>query len=375
MRKRSDVFNVNLIYFIIAVLFVGIRILSSTSLLNFMGETASYILNVTIQIGLMLLFPLFAISALRKKSVGQTLEDFGLKTISLKEVFISIGIGIIVFVLNIIFSTIIQFILSLLGYSMASSGSVTTAEPTIANLILSLLMTAVLPAFCEEFTHRGMLLSGYKVLGFKKAVLYSSILFGLIHLNINQFFFATLVGVVLASVTLFSRSIIPAMIIHFLNNGISVYLDFSIAKKLPLGMFYQNAITSLFSGNILLTFIFMLILIPTLLYLLITLIKSLLKINAQKSLQNYMSKMAINELRKETLGDIATTDISQEMIQFNESLKRGTLNSVKIEIPYEVLGFYMAPVTKPSKLDNLFLYSTIILGSLITFFTFLWGII
>lgn len=375
MRKRSDVFNVNLIYFIIAVLFVGIRILSSTSLLNFMGESASYILNVTIQIGLMLIFPLFAISALRKKSVGQTLEDFGLKTISSKEVLISIGIGIIVFVLNIIFSTIIQFILSLLGYSMASSGSEIAAEPTIANLILSLLMTAVLPAFCEEFTHRGMLLSGYKVLGFKKAVLYSSILFGLIHLNINQFFFATLVGVVLASVTLFSRSIIPAMIIHFLNNGISVYLDFSLARKLPLGTFYKNAIISLFSGNLFLTFIFMLILIPTLLYLLMALIKSLLKINAQKSLQNYMNKMAINELRRETLGDIAEADSTQEIIQFNEALKRGTLNSVKIEIPYEVLGFYMAPVTKPSKLDNLFLYATLFLGSLITLFTFIWGII
>lgn len=376
MKKRSDIFNVNLTYFIMTLLFVGIRILSSSGVLNSMGETASYILNAVIQIVIMLLFPLVMISLLRKRKIGQTLEDCSLKTISFKEVLISIAIGIVVFILNIILSTIISFIFSLIGYSSGSSGSVVYTEPTVTNLILSLLMTAVLPAFCEEFAHRGMLLSGYKVLGFKKAVLYSALLFGLIHLNINQFFFATLVGVVLATVTLFSRSIIPAMIIHFMNNGISVYLEFSMAKKLPLGIFYSNTLNALFSSNILLTFLFMLVFIPTLIYLLLILIKQFLKINAQKSLQNYMNKMAINELRKETLGDIAQ-DESPELIQFNEALKNKPFlpTTMKIEIPYEILGFYMNPAMKASQTDNVFLYATIVLGSLITLFTFIWGII
>lgn len=376
MKKRSDIFNVNLTYFIMMLLFVGIRILSSSGVLNSMGETASYILNAVIQIVIMLLLPLIMISLLRKRKVGETLEDCSLKTISFKEVLISIAIGIVVFILNIILSTIISFIFSLIGYSSGSNGSAVYTEPTVANLILSLLMTAVLPAFCEEFAHRGMLLSGYKVLGFKKAVLYSALLFGLIHLNINQFFFATLVGVVLATVTLFSRSIIPAMIIHFMNNGISVYLEFSMAKKLPLGIFYSNTLNALFSSNILLTFLFMLVFIPTLIYLLLILIKQFLKINAQKSLQNYMNKMAINELRKETLGDIAQ-DESPELIQFNEALKNKSFSptAMKIEIPYEILGFYMSPAMKASQTDNLFLYATIVLGSLITLFTFVWGII
>lgn len=376
MKKRSDIFNVNLTYFIMMLLFVGIRILSSSGVLNSMGETASYILNAVIQIVIMLLLPLIMISLLRKRKIGQTLEDCSLKTISFKEVLISIAIGIVVFILNIILSTIISFIFSLIGYSSGSSGSAVYTEPTVANLILSLLMTAVLPAFCEEFAHRGMLLSGYKVLGFKKAVLYSALLFGLIHLNINQFFFATLVGVVLATVTLFSRSIIPAMIIHFMNNGISVYLEFSMAKKLPLGIFYSNTLNALFSSNILLTFLFMLVFIPTLIYLLLILIKQFLKINAQKSLQNYMNKMAINELRKETLGDIAQ-DESPELIQFNEALKNKPFSptAMKIEIPYEILGFYMSPAMKASQTDNLFLYATIVLGSVITLFTFIWGII
>jgi len=374
VKNRSDVFNVNLTYFLMAIMFVGIRILSSSGVLSSMGQTASYVLNAVIQIGIMLLFPLFVISALRKRRIGQTLEDCSFKTISFKEVMLSIGIGIVLFILNIIISTIISFLLSLLGYSTGSGGSTVYAEPTIANLMLSLLMTAVLPAFCEEFAHRGMLLSGYKVLGFKKAVLYSALIFGLIHLNINQFFFAMIAGVILATVTLFSRSIIPAMIIHFMNNGISVYLEFSMARKLPLGTFYNNTLTALFSSNVILTFLFMLVFIPLIVYLLLLLIKQLLKINAQKSLQNYMNKMAISEIRKETLGDIAQEE-TPEIIQFNEALKNKPFAPVKVEIPYEVLGFYMSPAMKASKMDNLFFYATILLGSIITLFTFIWGII
>ena len=372
--KRSDVFNVNLIYFIMAILFVAIRILSNAGVFNFMGESANYVVNGVIQVGIMLLFPLILLSVMRKRSVGGTLEDCGFKGISFKEVLISIAIGIVVFILNIILSTIISYIFSLLGYSPDSSALIYT-EPTIENLVLSLLMTAVLPAFCEEFAHRGMLLSGYKVLGFKKAVLYSSLLFGLIHLNVGQFFFASLVGVVLACTTLFSRSIIPAMIIHFLNNGISVYLEFSAARNLPLGTFYQNTSLALFSGNFILSFIYMVVLITVLLALLFYLVKLFLKINAEKSLKSYMGKIAMEELRKDTLGEIAE-ETPSESSKLADLLKgnRG-LAPLKVEIPYEVLGFYMSPAMKESKLDKTFYYATVVLGSVITLFTFIWGII
>ena len=148
-----------------AVLFIAIRIFSNLGLFNFMGDAGNYVVNGVIQIVIMLLLPLILFSVMSKRSVGNTLETFSLKGISFKEVLISIAIGIIVFILNIFLSTILSFIFSLVGYS-PDAGSSVYAEPTVANLILSLLMTAVLPAFCEEFAHRGMLLSGYKVLGF-----------------------------------------------------------------------------------------------------------------------------------------------------------------------------------------------------------------
>ena len=87
------------------------------------------------------------------------------------------------------------------------------------------------------------IISEYKKLGLKKAVILSGLMFGLIHLNINQFFYATIIGMVLAVVTLYSRSIFPAMIIHFMNNGLNVYFSFAKAR----GIFGANFYEKLFS--------------------------------------------------------------------------------------------------------------------------------
>ena len=372
--KKTDLFKVNLVYFIVVCLFVVIRVLSSANVFDFLGQIGSYILSVIIQLGLMFMLPLFLISKFRKNTMGKTLEICSFKKISLKEVFIAVGIGIVIFILNIILSTILSFIFNLVGYNPNTMSGV-SVEPTILNLILSLIMTALLPAVCEEFLHRGILLSGYKVLGFKKAVVFSGLLFGLLHLNIGQFGFAFLVGMLLAVVTLFSKSIFPAMIIHFLNNGISVYLEYSLAKGLPVGNFYAGLSNFLFGGNLIISIITIVLVVSILIFVLVLLLRTLLKINAQKSVNNFINIMALNEMRRETLGDLAT----EEDNKFGEFAKgfspQNLFSNKRIEIPYEVLGFYMQPVAKATKLDNLFFYSTIILGGLITLFTFIWGII
>ena len=87
--------------------------------------------------------------------------------------------------------------------------------------LLSMLTVAVMPAMFEEFSHRGMLLSGFSKISSMKAVVLSGLLFGLMHLNINQFFYAFVVGMLLATVALITRSIWPSVIIHFINNGFS----------------------------------------------------------------------------------------------------------------------------------------------------------
>ena len=72
---------------------------------------------------------------------------------------------------------------------------------------VELLLVAILPAFCEEFIHRGVLLQGIKHAGFKKAIVISSLMFGLIHFNIQQFFYAFIIGLILGFVSVVAKNI------------------------------------------------------------------------------------------------------------------------------------------------------------------------
>lgn len=373
---KSKIFNTNLVYFISMTLFVLVRILTLLGVFNFFGDYASYILNIIIQVGIIFLLPLFLLTKLNKQKAKSLFKEYSFNKISAKEVVISILIGLIVFILNIFFSVFINYILALIGYNQGTSVS-SGGSASILSLILSLIMTAVLPAFCEEFLHRGVLLSSYKKLGFKNAILISSLLFGLLHMNIEQFLFATMVGLILGSVTLFSRSIVPAMIIHFMNNGINVYLGFAKANNMPSYQLYNKFISIFFGGNLITSVLLVALLIPLLILALLALLKTLLKINTQKSIGSFVNLIALNEMRRETLGDIANQQAyGKNEIEFMEMMK-GNRNpeNTKIEIPYEVLGFYMLPVKKQTFREKTFLISSLILGSLVTFFTLIWGMI
>ncbi|MDD4110979.1 MAG: CPBP family intramembrane metalloprotease, partial [Clostridia bacterium] len=320
------------------------------------------------QVGLLFLFPLLLVSKLNKRTSAQTLDDFNFRKIDFKTILISIVIGIIVFILTVVISSFFSFLLGMFGYSSSSGGD--SSVSTWQSFILSIIIIAVLPAFCEEFTHRGMLLSGLKELGAKKAIIYSALFFGLLHLNIEQFFYATIIGIVLGGVSLLSRSIIPAMIIHFINNFINVYLDFASSNALPGGDLLSRISLFLTEGNPFLNIIFIVLFISLLIILLLYLITILLKINAQKSFKEYAEAMAIKELRNEILGDA---------IEPKEPIRKSFFNKLRtssfVQVPYEVLGFYITPQVKMGKLDKVFIYSTFLLSGLITLFTFIWGVL
>lgn len=88
--------------------------------------------------------------------------------------------------------------------------------------VISVLATAVVPAVCEEFAMRCCSLGLLKKYGKTLGVVGVSLVFGLLHGNLIQFVFATLVGLILGFVTVKTDSIVPAVLIHGFNNGMSV---------------------------------------------------------------------------------------------------------------------------------------------------------
>ena len=77
---------------------------------------------------------------------------------------------------------------------------------------------ALLPAICEEFVFRGILCYEYENGGVMRAVLFSSAFFALLHFNPVNILTYLLSGVVLSLVLYASRSLIGAMLAHFLYN-------------------------------------------------------------------------------------------------------------------------------------------------------------
>ena len=115
-------------------------------------------------------------------------------------------------------------------------------------------VVGIMPGITEEIVFRGFILHGFKKLGTKKAIFFSSLLFALMHMHPARFLFTFVLGVLFAMLTIRTGTIWYAVIIHFLVNTISVI----IAKN---NLFADSLIseTSYNDSNALTFFIFGLI--------------------------------------------------------------------------------------------------------------------
>ncbi|WP_300888316.1 type II CAAX endopeptidase family protein [uncultured Clostridium sp.] len=91
--------------------------------------------------------------------------------------------------------------------------------------IVLLLLIAVLPAITEEITIRGIVLSGYEDKNIYLSCIITGLLFGIMHLDPQQFLYATVLGVILALVVRITNSIFASILMHFLINGTSITLQ------------------------------------------------------------------------------------------------------------------------------------------------------
>ena len=91
--------------------------------------------------------------------------------------------------------------------------------------IILLLLVAVLPAITEEITIRGVVLSGYEDKNIYLSSMVTGLLFGIMHLDAQQFLYATILGFVLALVVRITNTIFASALIHFLINGTSITIQ------------------------------------------------------------------------------------------------------------------------------------------------------
>lgn len=92
-------------------------------------------------------------------------------------------------------------------------------------IFFGLLHMALVPAICEEVLFRGYLLSAFeKSWGIVAAIVISSLVFGAFHVQLPNLIPLTVLGAVMAVMTWLSGSVWPAVLAHFVNNGMAVVL-------------------------------------------------------------------------------------------------------------------------------------------------------
>lgn len=96
------------------------------------------------------------------------------------------------------------------------------------SVLVTLLVLAATPAICEELLFRGAILSGLRqILPVWATIIAVGLLFGLMHISVYRIVSTALSGMVLTYLVLRSRSIVTAMIGHFMVNGAAVLVTSS----------------------------------------------------------------------------------------------------------------------------------------------------
>lgn len=103
--------------------------------------------------------------------------------------------------------------------------------------VVGILLMAVIPAFCEEATYRGLFYNTYREKFPLAAIILSGLLFGLMHGNLNQFTYAFALGAVFALLVEATDSLWSSFTVHCMVNLFSTVLLYALPKALA---FIQN---------------------------------------------------------------------------------------------------------------------------------------
>jgi len=241
----TKTFKLGAIFFICVLWMVLIRI--AVGFMNLSDNVLSWLFSFLVQCIGMGLIPFVLYKQWIKGSVK---EDFHLQTkINPLYYLIAVLLGFLLYYVTMGVSLIYQNLLILLGFKHVTT-SVGVVYSGWEVLAMEFITVAILPAFFEEFVDRGLLMSVFRnEEDERKKLILMAVIFALAHQNITQTGYTIVGGLVLAFMALKTKSIWPGVIIHFINNGINVILDYSSQKQNFVGKIYDEFQTFL-SNNI-----------------------------------------------------------------------------------------------------------------------------
>ena len=159
-------------------------------------------------------------------------------------------------------------------------------------------------------------------------------------------------------VVIVADSIYPAMIIHFMNNALSIYFSYGVKYDWPLAQSKSSIENLIFSSGLLLS----VVVISGLIMLLLAVYRTLLQAIARDKHKRMAMRLA-KDLKMEDMSYIEMQSKLDEIgVVLEQTSPKTVLNISNINPQLKFV-------------DKVFLYSSIVLGALITISSFIWGIL
>ena len=214
-KKANRLFlSVVLMHFVlIFVLIVSSQFFSLGIVLNLLVSQLTILLPACISI------------FLNKKKIE--ISDLGFQKMKLSTVFLTILYTLLCMPLITVVNAITMLFVDNTVIAISS-------EILALPFPVSLLIIAMIGPFSEEFVFRGIMYHSYRkdgnALG---AVVLSALVFGFMHMNLNQAGYAFVIGIALAVLMIATGSIWAPMVMHFMINGQSVCMMYLTEYFMP----------------------------------------------------------------------------------------------------------------------------------------------
>ncbi len=225
MDKRPKITEVNILFFIFETIFLVFQVLlvvlAMVASLRYGGEYYEsffkdniYAITLVSEL-VIILVPVLIFIRIRKLNF-KTVMRFNKPGIAPMLLLIpaSFGAYLVAMMLNGVAMYFIQFLGDIPRNPIPVPGS-------LGELAIGILVIAVTPAFCEELMHRGLMLSAYERRGTIKAVVITSLFFGIFHFDISNLLGPVFLGLLIGYYVIRTNSIWAGIFAHFLNNTLA----------------------------------------------------------------------------------------------------------------------------------------------------------
>ncbi len=166
-----------------------------------------------------------------------------------------------------IFVNLMTMLVSLLFKETSLNDSFNTVnelQPTsVGSALVLLFQLVVIAPIFEEFWYRGIVMERLKPYGNGFAIFVTAFLFGLTHANLQQFFYATTLGICLGYIAITTKSIVVTTIMHAIFNSISglLLLLMSVPEIQDYMLALERGETPQPTGLVIVYFIYMFVVI------------------------------------------------------------------------------------------------------------------